>query len=354
MLVSVKQSFLLMFPLSVVMAGNLEIATAAIIDFEELSLPSPNSTVMKAFQSGGAEFPGQSKVSNCETCWHGWVYSNSTLNQDLSVDPSTLFFPANQQLSSQIFAAFVPPDGARSKYAVSSLFESAIDPATGRTAPRSPILLPVGESVVSIDIANTTYVAHSVVHGDAFNQPFEPDDEFTLTIIGEEQGSEVGRVNIDLVTRNMVLNNWTNVSLRPLTGADTLRFSLASTQENEFGITTPTYFALDNIVTKPTPLSGDMDDNGVVDPDDLNLVLFSWSHWASSIPLAWVNWRPSDYEQVGVDDLNAVLFNWKVSLTTVAIPEPTTARWILFCSVVALPCMLRQTTLEVSKTRTIC
>ena len=50
-----------------------------------------------------------------------------------------------------------------------------------------------------------------------------------------------------------LLSDWTDVSLASLHGADTLRFSLASSDSSVFSgaefINTPTFFALDNIVT---------------------------------------------------------------------------------------------------------
>jgi hypothetical protein len=321
---------------SVGWAGASGIATADMIDFEELSLPLPNSAVIETFSSGGAEFAGELVFAGCQTCWHGWIYSNSILNQDLSVDPGLLISPPQDDLISQISTAYVPPDGATSKYAVSSLFASTIDPVTGRTAPRSPIVFPAGETIVSLDITNTAYAAHSIIHGDDFNDPFGPTDEFILTIIGEEQGVEVGSVDVVLATGSSVLDVWTTISLASLTGADTLWFALASTKTDDFGMTTPSYVAVDNILTKLTPSFGDFNDSGLVDLDDLNLLLFNWSMLGSEVPVDWVNWRPGNEQHVGLGDLNDVLFNWNTSPPVVTVPEPI-GSWLMLIGLSVCP-----------------
>ena len=82
-------------------------------------------------------------------------------------------------------------------------------------------------------------------------------------------------------------------------------------------------FLSGNIVPS-TVLAGDFNNSGLVDVDDLNLVLF---HWNEPAPDEWVNMVPAGV--VGVAELNGVLFNWNNS-AAVAVPEPASALLILF------------------------
>ena len=224
-----------------------------IIDFEDLTLPGTDSSVDETFTSNGAQFSGE-MLFNC--CWQGWIYSNSSLNQDLTIDPGLVPNNDPTQLA-QRSTAYVPPNGATSNYAVASFVDQEVDQDTGRTASQTPIVLPVGETIVSMEITNTTWAANSIVNGDGFGGPFGPNDEFRLTIIGEQQGAEIGAVDFHLATGGNIVDEWTQVSLTTLHGADTLRFALVSTDTSTFGsaefLNTPTFFAIDNIMTVSIP-----------------------------------------------------------------------------------------------------
>jgi len=240
------------FVLYLVRAGG-QLALAD-VDFEDLVLPSSDSAAAEVFTSGGAAFFGQTRF---DCCWEGWVYSNSALNQDLGLDPGGLF-PTNPQFLAQTSTAYLPPNGANTTYAIAVIIDPAVDPVTRMTAPQIPIVLPAGEMVTSVDIANTTWAANNVVNGDAFGGPFGPNDQFTVTIIGESSGLEIGSVDIVLADGMDLLDNWTTVSLVSLSGADTLLFALASTDTSNFGggtefLNTPTFFAIDNLLTRPIP-----------------------------------------------------------------------------------------------------
>jgi len=70
------------------------------------------------------------------------------------------------------------------------------------------------------------------------------------------------------------------------------------------------------------PLAGDLDGDGFVGIDDLNLVLGNWNQ---NVPPANPLADPSGDGFVGIDDLNEVLGNWNAGAppnTTAHIPEP--------------------------------
>ena len=78
------------------------------------------------------------------------------------------------------------------------------------------------------------------------------------------------------------------------------------------------------------PLDGDLDGDGFVGIDDLNLVLGNWNQ---SVPPANPLADPSGDGFVGIDDLNLVLGNWNAGAPPTAqanIPEPATGVLLLY------------------------
>jgi len=84
-------------------------------------------------------------------------------------------------------------------------------------------------------------------------------------------------------------------------------------------------------VGAPPATPGDYDGNNMVDPDDLNLVLFNWN---MTSPVDWTTNVPSGL--VGIDELNAVLFNWGNSQSIATVPEPSALTLLLLGGVVCL------------------
>jgi hypothetical protein len=118
------------------------------------------------------------------------------------------------------------------------------------------INLPSGYSPSSIDITNTTYAAQSITQGDSFARAFHQGDSFRLDILGfgglNGTGTQVGDVPFYLAdfrgSSLQLVSNWTTVNLSALSGARSLTFELTSTDVGQFGMNTPAFFAVDNIV----------------------------------------------------------------------------------------------------------
>lgn len=190
------------------------------------------------FSSRGVFFQNQHEIvtwqgKNYET-WSGWAYSNV-------VDITTPDF-ANQ------FAAFArtAPRGG-TNYAV-AYGPTAID------LPSAPI---------GFHVTNTTYTALLMLDGDPnkFARQFSTDnsDWFRLTITGKNlAGDETGSVPFYLAdyqtSPGSVVRDWTWVDLTGL-GSDTrrLEFALSSTDNGDWGMNTPAYFAMDNLTVVPEP-----------------------------------------------------------------------------------------------------
>jgi len=135
-------------------------------------------------------------------------------------------------------------------------------------------------------VTNTTYAYWSINDGDAFSKKFGGEDGndpdwFKLTITGKDAGDKAtGTVAFYLAdyrfedtSRDYIVDQWTWVDLSPLGEIAGLEFVLSSSDEGDWGMNTPAYFALDHLNT----CSGaDYDQDGipdgqVVDPSvDLN------------------------------------------------------------------------------------
>ncbi|SRR5579883_2593420 len=221
-----------------------------VIDFEDLSL-DPNSYYNGSDMAGGFTSRGaffNNTFDPTYGTWSGWSYSNMT-------DVKTRGF-TNQ------YSAYNPHhrhygDGDRSpNYGVAYVSQVPTDDPPY-------IFLPPGTAPVSVRITNTTYAALSMRYGDMFAKKFggadgtDP-DFFVLTISGfDSNGNPTGSVDFYLAdyrfrdpTLDYIISRWTTVDLTPLGNAASLSFALASSDNGPFGMNTPAYFALDNLVVQ--------------------------------------------------------------------------------------------------------
>lgn len=130
------------------------------------------------------------------------------------------------------------------------------------------ITLPPGESrPLVLRVTNTTYTARSMRDGDAFAKQFggasgNDPDFFKLIVTALDAGnSPLGSLDVFLAdyrfadnAQDYILRDWTLVDLSAFGGGvSKLQFTLASSDNNSFGIKTPAYFAIDNVVAVPEP-----------------------------------------------------------------------------------------------------
>ena len=128
------------------------------------------------------------------------------------------------------------------------------------------IILPSATVVQSAEFTNTTYAALSMLNGDPFAKAFggttgDDPDFFKLIIEGIDAfGASTGTVDLFLADYTSVdplgdyiLDEWTLLNLSGLGTISELQFSFESTDIGDFGINTPVYFAIDNLVTIPEP-----------------------------------------------------------------------------------------------------
>lgn len=122
------------------------------------------------------------------------------------------------------------------------------------------------QTVLTAEFTNTTYATLSMLNGDAFAKQFggptgDDEDFFLLTIEGlDGTGGTTGAVEFYLAdyrfadnALDYIVDEWTTVDLDVLGPVNGLRFSLTGSDVGAFGLNTPAYFAIDDLVTIPEP-----------------------------------------------------------------------------------------------------
>jgi hypothetical protein len=128
------------------------------------------------------------------------------------------------------------------------------------------VVLPSLQIVLGAEFTNTTYAALSMLDGDPFAKKFggptgDDPDYFRLLIEGfDGLGGSTGIVELMLAdyrfgdtNLDFVLQQWVFQDLTSLGLVKELQFSFESSDAGTFGINTPVYFAVDNLVTVPEP-----------------------------------------------------------------------------------------------------
>ena len=128
------------------------------------------------------------------------------------------------------------------------------------------VVLPAPHIVLGAEFTNSTYAALSMLNGDAFSKKFggptgDDPDFFRLLIEGiDGAGGSTGVVELMLAdyrfadhSLDFVLQQWVSLDLTSLGLVKGLQFSFESSDVGSFGINTPAYFAVDNLVTIPEP-----------------------------------------------------------------------------------------------------
>ena len=245
-------------------------AAAIAADFEDISLP-PNSyfnggpnTSTNVFNSRGVLFPNTYDATF--DVWDGWAISSKN-------DVATPGY-GNQ------YSAYNLPSGGGAggspNFAVG--FPSF---STGLT-----VQLSAGYNPTSVNLTNTTYAALSMRNGDAFAKKFggpsgNDPDYFYVTIRGLDASQQtVGSVNFYLAdyrftdnSQDYIVDHWTPVDLTTLTGARTLSLDFTSSDVGMFGINTPTYVALDDLLITSKWKAGDFNLDGRTDVGDLSAMM---------------------------------------------------------------------------------
>jgi hypothetical protein len=218
------------------------------VSFEELNLPQAESFYNGSDGAGGFSFLNiqfSNNYTQAGDYWNGFIYSNLT-------DTITPGY-ANQ------YSGFAGSGANGSeKYAI--------------CYPAGKITFPQIGVPLNVMVTNTTYAGISMRDGDAYAKKFgspnnalgTPDgtngeDFFKLTIHGLNfQDDIISSLDIYLAdfrftedSLDYILNYWKSVDLTSLGNVYGLSFELQSSDIGDFGMNTPGYFALDNLVFAP-------------------------------------------------------------------------------------------------------
>ncbi len=233
-----------------------------VLNFDDLSLPSESfyngSDNAGGFSSNGVSFNNTfTDFGGGFSSWSGFSYSNRTRNDATSSELSTQsYFSAQYDSFAGGGSELNGNTVSGNNFAVAFNFsqgDSTIDLPNGFSSPQS------------IQITNSTYTGLSMTNGDAFAKKFggvssDDADFLKLTIFGKDNSNNIsGSVDAYLAdfrssnnSEDFILAEWLSVDLTPLgSNVSKLEFLLTSTDNGSFGINTPTYFALDNLVLVP-------------------------------------------------------------------------------------------------------
>lgn len=118
-----------------------------------------------------------------------------------------------------------------------------------------------GKTIRAIYVTNTTYAALSMRDGDPFSKKFGGEtgndpDWFRITIKGVRDGQIIDNKSIEFYladyrftdnSKNYIIQEWTRIELGELGEVDEIRFFLDSSDMGEWGMNTPSYFALGRV-----------------------------------------------------------------------------------------------------------
>ncbi|MEM7541467.1 MAG: DUF4465 domain-containing protein [Pseudomonadota bacterium] len=203
-----------------------------------------NSTP-SSFNSNGAIFDNTfTNFGGGFTAWSGWAFSQT-------VDQVTPGFTND-------YSAYNLPTGGGAggspTYGISFGTSNRVDFSTEVT-------------LVEMMVTNNTYAALSMRDGDSFAKQFgglsgDDQDFFLLQITGKDaQDLATGTLDFYLAdyrfadnALDYIIEAWTQVDLSSLGTVSAIEFSLSSSDNGQFGMNTPAYFALDNLTFAPVPI----------------------------------------------------------------------------------------------------
>ena len=187
------------------------------------------------------------------TWWGGYGVSNQTSTDFASLSDQFKSAAGGGHNSAGYGVAYAPAAG--SSY--------AIEASNNRSA---------GVAVSGFYVTNAAYTADAIVNGDGMSKPaggFGKGDYFKLVVTAEKSDGTTATLDYYLAdyrpeneADRYHLDTWQWVDLRSFGAVKKLTFGFEGTKKNEYGLTTPTYFCLDDfggervIADAPQQLAG--------------------------------------------------------------------------------------------------
>ena len=122
-----------------------------------------------------------------------------------------------------------------------------------------PLTLKMGDGIprlVESAYFNTTcYTLNYLTNGDGQTGPIADNGYLRVMVVGYNGDEFTGMVEFSLAEGMTFMETWTKVDLSSLDEVDRLEFSIIASPDicNDWGIATPTYFAIDDIAVRVYP-----------------------------------------------------------------------------------------------------
>lgn len=239
-------SLLLAFACLIVMSGSSSAQTTS--DFENLSLPVDSfyngSDYAGSFTSGNAVFPNLYLYDSTYGGYWASGFAYSSMRD--SVDGTFL----------NMYSAR-PATGAEGSATYAIGQQGSVLKLTGAAA---------GKAVMGAYFTNGSYGTYSMENGDGFAKKFggatgDDPDWFKVTVKAWFNGT-LGNDSVDIYLadyrfsnndQDYILRDWQWFSLLSLGNADSLRFTLSSSDNGAYGMNTPPFFYFDQFKTADSP-----------------------------------------------------------------------------------------------------
>lgn len=99
-------------------------------------------------------------------------------------------------------------------------------------------------------VVNTAYVLKSALVGDDFTQPFGDDDFLKIVATGRTADGKTATAEFPLIEGRSAVTEWTRWDLSSLGAVVKIEFDMQGSKNNDYGLSTPAYFAYDDIAVR--------------------------------------------------------------------------------------------------------
>ena len=130
----------------------------------------------------------------------------------------------------------------------------------GKTADVEVLNKPQGDVIRGFYVTNAAWTVDAILHGDNMSKgstgkaEFETGDWLKLTITGKHADNSTSTVDVYLAdyrssnpAEHYYLGDWQWVDLTSLGKVKNLSFAITGSRRNKYGLTTPSYFCMDNL-----------------------------------------------------------------------------------------------------------
>lgn len=102
--------------------------------------------------------------------------------------------------------------------------------------------------ILGCQVNSTTYFLNIAQNGNPFSAPLAEGDQVEISATGyDSSGAETATVKMTLARKGEYIKQWTSWDLSALGPVVKVRFNIEGGPMTEWGMTTPKYFAIDNI-----------------------------------------------------------------------------------------------------------